>query len=309
MDVIRHITSCARRFHAPVLTLGNFDGVHRGHQAIFARVVAEARRLGGDAVAMTFAPHPMAVLRPASAPPALTSLRDKLGLIAATGIDVVLLQRFTMTFAQLAALEFVERFLVGAVGAVKLVVGHSVSFGHDRRGNATLLEELSGRLGFAVEVIGPVAVDGHEVSSSAIRKAIAAGDVRFAANLLGRPHRLEGRVVAGKRRGARMGFPTANVAVREGMLPPDGVYAVVADVAGAERPGVANVGTNPTFHDAARMLEVHLFDFDGDLYGERCRVSFVERLRGEVAFPSVDALVAQIRLDAERARSILAARS
>ena len=310
MDVVRHITSCSRRFTAPVLTLGNFDGVHRGHQAIFARVVAAARQCGGDAVALTFTPHPMAVLRPEHAPPALTSLRDKLTLVAESGIDVVLLQRFTRQFATMPAEEFVERFIVGAVGVSKLVVGHSVSFGRERRGNAALLQELGARLGFEVEVIGPVAVDGHVVSSSAIRGAVAAGDMRLAAALLGRPHRVAGRVVAGKRRGASIGFPTANIAVRAGMVPPDGVYAVYADVDGSSLPGAANIGHNPTFGaNAPRTVEVHLLDFSGDLYGRRMGVSFVERLREEIKFDSVDALVAQIRLDAERARAILAPRS
>src|SRR4051794_28495063 len=158
---------------------------------------------------MTFTPHPMAVLRPEKAPPALTSLRDKLGLVAGAGIDAVLLQRFTRTFAALTAEEFVERFIVGAVGAAKLVVGHSVSFGRDRAGNATLLQELGARFGFAVEVIGPVKVGGHDVSSSAVRRAVDAGDMRLAATLLGRPHWLSGRVVVGHRRGAQLGFPTA----------------------------------------------------------------------------------------------------
>jgi riboflavin kinase/FMN adenylyltransferase len=307
VDVIRHITTCPRRFDAPVLTLGNFDGVHRGHQAIFARVVADARARGGAAMAITFTPHPMAVLRPEKAPPALTSLRDKLALLDETGIDVLILKRFTPEFAAVTAPEFVERFIVGAVGAAKLVVGHSVSFGRDRAGNAPLLQELGARFGFDVEVIGPVEVDGHEVSSSAIRRAVAAGDVRLAAKLLGRPHRLTGRIVVGKRRGAALGFPTANVAVRAGMFPPDGVYAVTTEIDGVRRPGVANIGRNPTFGpNAPRTLEAHIFDFDGDVYGRRCRVGFVERLRGETKFDSVDALVVQIRADAEQARAILA---
>ena len=307
MDVIRHITTCPRRFDAPVLTLGNFDGVHRGHQAIFARVVAEARARGGAAMAITFTPHPMTVLRPEKAPPTLTSLRDKLALIDETGIDVVILKRFTRAFAAVTAPEFVERFIVGAIGAAKLVVGHSVSFGRDRAGNANLLQDLGARFGFEVEVIGPVEVDGHEVSSSAARRAVSAGDVRLAATLLGRPHRLSGRIVHGKHRGKTIGFPTANVAVRAGMFPPDGVYAVTAEIDGERRPAVANVGRNPTFGpDAPRTLEAYIFDFDRDVYGRRCQVGFIERLRGEITFASVDELIAQIRADAEQARAILA---
>jgi riboflavin kinase/FMN adenylyltransferase len=308
VQVLRHIASHPRRFASPVLTLGNFDGVHRGHQAILGRVVAEARRLGGEALAITFAPHPLAVLRPGQAPPVLTSLHDRLGLIAALGVDAVVLLRFTPAFARLAPEEFVDRFLVARLGAVKLIVGHRVSFGHERRGNAALLETLGRTRGFAVEVIGPVEIDGREVSSSAIRAAVVAGDVRLAAALLGRPHRLSGRVVRGHRRGASLGFPTANVRVRDGMHPREGVYAVVAEVEGARHPGVANLGRNPTFGGGSLTLEVHLLGFDGDLYGRRCAVSFVERLRDEMAFPSAEALAGQIRRDAERARAVLAER-
>jgi riboflavin kinase/FMN adenylyltransferase len=306
VDVLRHILSSPRRFAAPVLTLGNFDGVHRAHQAILARVVAEARRLGGDAVVITFHPHPVAVLRPEHAPSVLTALRDKLELLESLGVDVVVLQRFTTAFAQLSPETFVERFVADRLRVRKLVVGHSVSFGHARRGNAALLETLGAKLGFEVEVIGPVRVDEHEVSSSVIRRAVVAGDVALAARLLGRPHRSTGRVVVGKRRGAALGFPTANVDVRAGMVPADGVYAVRAAIGDREYAGVANVGRNPTFGENARTLEAHLFDFAGELYGRRCRVSFVERLRGEIRFASVDALTAQIRQDAERARAILA---
>lgn len=307
MDVIRHISSHPRRFVAPVLTLGNFDGVHRGHQTILARLVAEAQRRGGEAVAMTFHPHPVAVLQPELAPAALTALRDKLALIAAAGVDVCVLQRFTLPFAALTAQEFVERCVVGRLCAVKLVVGHSVSFGHERRGNAETLAGLGQRLGFAVEVVGPVSVEAHEVSSSLIRRTVAAGDMRLAAALLGRPHVLSGRVVAGNRRGAGLGFPTANVHVRAGLHPPEGVYAVRAEIDGRAMPAVANLGRNPTFGENARTLEVHVLDFRGDLYRRRLRVSFIERLRGEIAFPSVEALVAQIRRDAEQVRALLAA--
>ena len=306
MDVIRHIISHPRRFTKPVLTLGNFDGVHRGHQAILARVVSEARRLGGEAVAITFAPHPLAVLHPERAPAVLTSLRDKLRLLGAAGIDVVILQRFTHVFARLSPEEFVKRYVIARLRAAKLVVGHSVSFGHERRGDATLLETLGSRFGFAVEVVGPVRVEAHGVSSSVVRRTIATGDIELAAMLLGRQHRVGGRVVAGKRRGIALGFPTANIAIAEGaQYPPDGVYAVIAETGGRRYRGVANLGRNPTFGDNARTLEVHLFEFEGDLYGRRCGVSFVARLRGEIAFPSAEALSAQIRRDAEQARALL----
>jgi riboflavin kinase/FMN adenylyltransferase len=306
VDVVRHIATSSRRFVAPVLTLGNFDGVHRGHQAILARVVEAARTAGGEAVAFTFHPHPVAVLRPDRAPPLITSLRDRVALMAAAELDVLVLQHFTPSFAEISAEDFVERFMVERLGATRVVVGHSVSFGHGRRGDATLLTELGTRFGFAVEVVGPVRVDGHDVSSSAVRRAIDAGDVSLARTLLGRPHRLGGWVERGRQRGAAIGFPTANVHVRAGMWPPDGVYAVRVQHRDRWIDGVANIGTNPTFGAAPRTLEAHLFDFDADLYGERLRVAFIERLRGEVTFPSVEALVAQIARDADEARALLA---
>ncbi len=309
MRIIRHIATHPRRFDGPVLTLGNFDGVHRGHRAILARVVSEARRMGGEAVAMTFAPHPIAVLRPERAPAVLTCLRHKAELIAAAGIDVLLLHRFTHAFAQLTPEEFVDRFVVGRLGARKVVVGYSVTFGHDRRGNATVLRELGARAGFEVEIVGPVQVTSHVASSSAVRRAIAAGDMPLASDLLGRDHRVVGRVARGHRRGVTIGFPTANVRVRQGMYPPNGVYAVIGRTAYGCHGGVANIGHNPTFGDRApRTLEVHLFDFDGDLYGQRCDVAFVERLRSETRFPSAEALAAQIQRDAEQARAVLARR-
>ncbi len=311
MDLIRHIESHPRRFTAPVVTLGNFDGVHRGHQAILERVVEDARQRHDQAIAISFHPHPLAVLRPERAPSVLTALREKVRWIAASGVDVLVLQHFTPAFAALEPETFVERFLVARLHAARIVVGHSVSFGHERRGNADLLATLGRQHGFGVEVVGPVRADGHDVSSSFVRRAVAAGDLPLATALLGRPHALLGRVVVGKRRGATLGFPTANVAVRAGLHPPDGVYAVRVEIAAqGARPalaldGVANVGRNPTFGDNARTLEVHCFDFAGDLYGRRCRVAFVERIRGEIAFPSVDALVEQIRRDAADARVIL----
>lgn len=309
MDLIRHIATSPRRFVAPVLTLGNFDGVHRGHQAILRRVADAAHVAGDEAIAITFSPHPVAVLRPDRAPAVLTSLRDKVGLIAESGIDVLVVQHFTPAFAAISAESFVERFVVERLRATKVIVGHSVSFGQGRRGDSDLLTTLGARLGFEVEVVGPVRVGDHDVSSSTVRQAVAAGDVALAATLLGRPHRLGGRVVRGKQRGAGLGFPTANVNVRVGLSPPDGVYAVRVRRGDTWLDGVANIGTNPTFGAAPRTLEVYLFDFDENLYGERLTVAFVERLRGEVAFSSVDALVAQIRRDADEARALLTARS
>ncbi len=307
MEVIRHIVSHPRRFQAPVVTLGNFDGIHRGHQAILGRVVADARARGEISVALTFEPHPVAVLRPEAAPPKLASLPDRLRMMGEAGVDVIVLQRFTRAFAAGTAEDFVRRFLVERLHAGKVVVGHTVNFGQGRRGDAVLLERLGAEYGYELEVVGPVRVGEHVVSSSVVRRAVEEGDMRLATALLGRRHCAPGVIERGDGRGATIGFPTANVRVRTAMLPPDGVYAVWTDLSGTRRPGVANVGRKPTFGaDLARTLEVHIFDFSDDVYGARCGVEFVERLRGEIAFPSVDALVAQIGRDAERARALLA---
>ncbi len=308
MRVVRHLSEGRPPFRSPVVALGNFDGCHRGHREIVCRAIESARKRGGEAVVFTFAPHPVAVLHPERAPPMILSVAERLRQLAALGVDGVFLQRFTRSFASIEPEDFVGRVLVEALGAESVVVGYDANFGRDRRGTPELLVELGRSLGLAVDVVPPVRDGDQIVSSSAIRHAIQAGDMRLAAALLGRPHGVRGRVFRGDRRGASIGFPTANLLPRGGLLPPDGVYAVSVGLAGEaeERAGVANLGCNPTFGGLRRRLEVHLFDFEGDLYGRTLRVAFRERLRGEIRFATVDALVEQIRADARRARHALA---
>lgn len=307
MRVVRHLTIDRRPFRSPVVALGNFDGLHLGHRAIMARTLETARELGGDPVAFTFWPHPIAVLFPERAPAMITSLACRLAAIRSLGLSGVVVQRFTRDFAALTPDAFVEQVLVGGLGVAGVVVGYNVTFGRDRAGTPDVLADLGRRHGFRVEVVPPVAIGEHTVSSSAVRRALAAGDVAHAGRLLGRPHTLVGLVRGGDRRGATIGFPTANVFPRGGLLPPDGVYAVRVgfDDEPPLRPAVANLGTNPTFGSVGRRLETHVLDFDGDLYGRRIAVAFVERLRGEERFSSVQALVAQIRNDASAAREVL----
>ncbi len=306
MQVIRHLEACDRRFRSPVATLGNFDGVHRGHQEILSRVVRQARESGHEAVLITFFPHPTSVLAPSRAPAALGSLGERLERFREVGVDVVVLQRFTPAFAALDADVFIERYLVRRLEVAKVVIGHSVNFGRARGGNARTLTEAGARLGFAVEVVGPVKVDGIAVSSTTVRERLAAGEVVVASRLLGRPYAVEGRVVRGDQRGQALGFPTANVRPRTAVLVPDGVYAVRLRWNGERRDGVANVGRNPTFGQGrARTLEAHLFEFAGELYGRALRVEFVDRLRGEKKFASPQELVEQIRDDVARAREVL----
>ena len=308
MEVIRHIESY-RRFPRPIVSLGNFDGVHLGHQAILTKAVSEARALQGTALVLTFHPHPLSVLRPNSPLPLILSLREKLLLFRRLEIHGVILQRFSQTFSQLTAEEFVRRYLVDIIGIEKVIVGHNVSFGHRRSGNAEILVQLGEKFGFAVEVIGPVVIDGREVSSTAVRTLLGTGNMHEVTQLLGRPYGVSGRVEKGFQRGRTIGFPTANLRPRTDLLLPNGVYAVTVDLdEKISVPGVANVGMNPTFGNNRRTIEAHLFDFSADLYGQRLRVNFLEHIREERKFPSVPELVRQIQEDADRARALLTGR-
>jgi riboflavin kinase/FMN adenylyltransferase len=309
MLVLRHLERIGRRFTTPVVTLGNFDGVHCGHQAILGRAVEVAREIGGEAVAITFWPHPTRVLAPSAGVRLITGLRHRLELIAEWGIDAVIVQRFSVRFAKITAEDFVRRLLCERLGAQRIVVGHRVSFGHERVGNAEVLRRLGAELGVSVEVVAPVSVGDLVASSSAVRRALEAGDLGRVRRLLGRPQIIAGRVIRGHRRGRMIGFPTANLQVRNGTLPPDGVYAVRLRWRGQWHRGIANIGFNPTFGDPERSIETHVFDFDTDLYRERVEIAFVERLRGEVKFGSAEALAAQIQQDVAAAREALARES
>lgn len=306
MRIIRHLERCGLSLRSPVVTLGNFDGVHVAHREILRRVVTQARERGGESVVITFFPHPAAVLASEKASPAIASLRERLAVFRELGVETVVLQHFTTRFSQITAEQFIERYLVARLGAVKVIIGHSVSFGHGRQGNAHLLTEAGTRLGFQVEVVGPIAVDGVPVSSTMVRRCVTEGRILLAAKLLGRPYSIAGRVVAGDHRGKGLGYPTANVKPRVPFLAPDGVYAVRVECRGRLIPGVANIGRNPTFGEGRpRGIEAHLFDFHEELYGSWIRVLLIERLRGEERFRSARDLVDQIQRDVARAKEIL----
>jgi riboflavin kinase/FMN adenylyltransferase len=249
------------------------------------------------------------VLAPDRAPQTIQALRDRLATLRAVGVDVAVVQRFTRAFAALDPEAFVSRFLLSGLEVQHVVVGYNVTFGRDRQGTTETLRALGARFGFAVDTVGPVTVSGQAVSSSGIRRALAAGDVALAAELLGRPHRLRGRVVTGDRRGRTIGVPTANLHSRRGvLLPADGVYAVRVRGDGLAADGVLNVGVRPTFEGARRTVEAHLLDWAGDLYGRVIEVELIARLRGERRFDGVAALKAAIAADVADARAILAAR-
>jgi riboflavin kinase/FMN adenylyltransferase len=307
MEVLRHPARGDPRLARVVLTLGNFDGVHVGHREILGRAMAVARAGGARAGLLTFHPHPATVLVPDKAPPLIVTPRGKLKLLAEVGIDFVWIVRFSKPFAQLSPEGFIRDYVMSRVGLVGMVVGYNVSFGKDRAGDSDLLIDIGRRLDFGVEIVGPVTRDGLRVSSTAVRNALLRGDVAVAARLLGRPHRIWGRVGHGFKRGRDLGFPTANIELGGGLVPLDGVYAVRVAGLDKDRMGIANIGYKPTFGGTARSLEVHLLDFEGDLYRRRLRVEFVERLRGEVRFASAAELARQIGRDVERARVILSA--
>jgi riboflavin kinase / FMN adenylyltransferase len=308
MRVIRHLPRLAARVPRAVLTLGNFDGVHRGHQAIIARARAEADARNGSIVALTFHPHPLAVLAPARAPAMIQSLRDRLDTLRGAGVDVAVAQRFTRAFSALDPDAFVERFLLPSIELLHVVVGYNVTFGRGRTGTAETLAALGARLGFGVDQVGPVRVGDEAVSSSAVRRAIGTGDVALAESLLGRAVGLRGRVVTGERRGRTLGFPTANLHVKPGvLLPADGVYAVRARIDGLAQPAVLNVGVRPTFGELRRTIEAHVLDWQGDLYGRWLELDLVARLRGEQRFDGPAALVTQITADVAAARAVLGA--
>jgi riboflavin kinase/FMN adenylyltransferase len=286
------------------VSIGNFDGVHRGHAALLAELRRQAGAVNGPAVALTFDPHPIELLRPQQAPPRLTTAEDRARLLLELGADRVLVLRATRDLLALSAAEFFARVIQDHLDARALVEGTNFGFGRGREGNVTTLARLCEPAGIRLTVLPPVLLDDGEVSSSRVRTALTAGNVREAASLLGRPYRLHGQVGHGQRRGQKLGFPTANLERISTLVPGNGVYAVRVLQEGESWPGAANVGPNPTFGEDARKVEVHLIGFQGDLYGQALAVDFVERLRDTRPFKSVAELVEQLRRDIEQARHI-----
>ena len=313
-------------FGPSVVTIGNFDGVHRGHQAVLGEVAAAARRQGLRSVAVTFEPHPVAVLFPDRAPAVLTPLDVKLDLLAATGLDAVLVLPFTQEFARWTPERFVKEVFVDALRAKLVVVGRDTRFGYRNSGDVGTLRELGDELGFEVQVVHEVGVPaegraenqephrGPRWSSSLVRDLLARGDVGHAAHILGRPHRVSGVVVHGDHRGRGLGYPTANLAPDVvGEVPADGVYAgrllqprLPTGAPDADLPAAISIGTNPTFDGRQRRVEAYVLDRDDlDLYGERVVLEFIQRLRPTLRFDGVGALVAQMSDDVARSRDVL----
>ncbi len=295
-----------------MLTIGAYDGVHLGHQAVIAAVRRSANELGARSVVMTFDRHPASVVRPESAPKLLTDLDQKLELLEATGVDATVVVRFDEAQSREDPASFVERVLVGCLATARVVVGEDFHFGRGRQGNVGLLRDLGERFGYDVQPLELVPrADGIDepISSTAIRRAMAGGQVELASGMLGRPFEARGLVVTGDQRGRLLGFPTANVEVPNAIcLPADGVYAGhYRRPDGSLHPCAINLGRRPTFYEHAdhSLLEAHLIDFDGDLYGEQARVSFSHFLRSERKFDGIDALIEQLKHDVDHARTAL----
>jgi riboflavin kinase / FMN adenylyltransferase len=288
-----------------VVTIGNFDGVHRGHRVLLRRATDTARHLEVRSVAVTFDPHPAVVLRPELAPPALQHTEDRIAALAATGVDLVAVVPFTRELAALAPGAFVARVLHARLHAVRVIVGTNFRFGHRARGDLVTLVEAGDEHGFDVEAVTLLDLDGLPISSTAIRERLAAGDLDWPTRALGRPHVVTGTVVPGDGRGRTIGVPTANLDVAGGVLVPgDGVYAGHLELDGTRYDAAINVGVRPTF-TAGRSVEAHVLDAELDLYGREVAVSFLHRLRGEQRFDGPETLVAQIRADLEAARTLL----
>jgi len=306
MEVLDFETIPPGQLAASALTIGNFDGVHLGHRAIIAKVLAHAARLQAPAAALTFQPHPREVIFRGQRVPAILPFSERARLIAELGVALLVKVNFTPAFAGRTAADFVSD-LVAKFHPGMVVIGHDFRFGQGREGDENFLRQAGSRLGFSVEAVPAVEVEGKPVSSSRIRALIQAGEMRRVRRLLGAPFPLEGEVAPGHGRGKGLGFATANLRWSAELIPPDGVYAAVAEAETERFPAVVNIGTNPTFGDQAVSIEAHLLGFQGELYSRRLRLAFYHRLRGEIKFSSAEALVAQIREDVDRAKEILRA--
>ena len=305
MQIIRGLRNLTRKPPRPVVTLGNFDGVHLGHQAILKKVVDKAKEIEGTSVVYTFDPHPLKILAPEQNLTLLTTFKKKMELIASHGIDMTICADFTRNFARMHPRDFAIKLKDG-LNMEFVYVGHDYSFGKGKLGTIDYLKKMGDELGFTVEVVGPVLVDGTRVSSTCIRDFIAEGEIEEATKRLGRYYSIAGKVVSGYQRGRAIGFPTANLETPYELIPAVGVYAVFARLgSGRLLEGVVNIGFNPTFNRDDFIVEAHLLDLDRDIYGTEIEIYFVKRLRDEKSFGSVEELKSQIANDVQKAKEIL----
>lgn len=304
MLVFQHIDDGPPTVNGSVVTMGNLDGIHLGHQELVIRCVDEAQRRNIPSVVVTFDPHPLKILAPLRAPRLLLATEDKLKLLEELGVEIVINQRFDATFSRLGAVDFVRQYFVEKLKTRKIWVGRDLRFGQGRTGNVEQLVEWGVKWGFEVSVVEPILVNGVRVSSSSIRQLIEAGRVDEASMSLGRYHFISGNVVTGHGRGKELGYPTANISSFTEVLPADGIYATLIYIDGERRLSVSSIGTNPTFGAGPRTLESYVLDFSSDIYGKSIRLAFVKRIREERKFSDVTGLIIQIQDDVRSARSI-----
>jgi len=306
MQVILNLNEIAKPLTNPVLTIGNFDGVHKGHLALFDKVKERAKAIAGQSVVMTFEPHPLKIMRPANGPQLITHTGQKLELIEKAGIDVIVCVSFDREFAAIPARDFVNSILVKKIGIKEIVVGYDYTFGHNREGDINLLREIGNDFGFVVHLVGPIEIDHTLVSSTSIRRLVQEGRLEEARVLLGRDFEVQGTVVKGRNRGGRLlGFPTANLNPHGELLPKRGVYAVKLLIDDVFYNRVTNVGYNPTFGDTGLTVETHVLDYSGELMGKTIKVHFIKRLRDEKTFKTLEELSGQIAQDIARAEKVL----
>jgi len=306
MKIFDHLNKISEPFKNAVITIGNFDGVHIGHQALFHEVIETAETIGGTSIAMTFEPHPIRVLKQNGHPPLITLYEQKAELIERTGMDALICIPFTREFAALTAEQFIRDLLVGKIGIKAIVVGEDYSFGKNREGDIDLLKSYAPKYGFEVIVAGWIKMSKgltDRISSTKIRELVTEGLMAEAEKMLGRHYQIRGRVVTGRDRGGKLlGIPTANINLHDELCPKTGIYAVTVESRGNHYNGVANIGYSPTFEDHEFTVEVHILDFNNNIYGEKIRVNFITRIRDEIKFANISELIDQIKRDIAAAK-------
>ena len=303
MPIIHTLDNLPRDINNPVVTIGNFDGVHKGHQALFKKVIERATEIDGTSLVITFEPHPIKVMSPQKLRPLITVVEQKKEIVVEFGIDILLLIEFTLEFAAISARDFVRDILIDRLGIKEIVVGYDYAFGHNREGNLELLREMGKQFNFAVHQIGPIYEGETLVSSTSIRNLIIEGRVSEVNQLLGRHYQIRGEVIEGRNRGVPLlGYATANLRLADGLIPKEGVYIVTVDRAGTLYQGLTNIGCNPTFKDSGLSIETHILGLSDNIVKEKIKVNFLDRLRDEIAFASPEELSRQISQDIRKAK-------
>lgn len=302
MHIFNSIEEVYKKLPRPIVTMGNFDGVHRGHQALFREAIERARQIEGTAVALTFQPHPVTILRPDIKLPQLTPLEIKKKLITLLGMDALIIQPFSRSFANIEAKDFVRDFIVRYIAPKAIIVGENFRFGKDAKGDINFLKAAGKSCGFQVGDVDPITDDNHIISSSSIRKDLQNAHFNRGVRFLGRPYLITGTVIDGHKRGRKIGFPTANIETQFDIIPANGIYAAMTSIRNETFQSVVNIGIRPTFQGKNRTIEVHIFDFNQNIYGETLSVYLCKRLREERKYDSLEKLIAQIKKDAVNAR-------